>query len=133
MRSALGTETQIGMATVARVYEASPNPSSWSNKATGVLAFVFDKLKSAYFFRLVSLDNWTVQWEYELYKDLQYKLLVPFFHTFNGDNHVIGFSFSDDGEANIFLNKVLSRSTYTYPYSCHRPSFLFLISLLFGV
>jgi len=46
-------------------------------------------------------------WEQEFYQGFIYQVAAPFFHTFETDTAVAGFSFADEGEAKEFSNKVL--------------------------
>ncbi|KAF9944600.1 hypothetical protein BGZ70_004498, partial [Mortierella alpina] len=110
IKRALPTTTQkIITATVARLYVAYPDPTSWTYSGImGGLAFV--QTKSTFFFRIVDLmGSRGVIWEQELYENFEYTQERSFFHTFAIDNCLAAFSFADDQEASVFYKKVSNR------------------------
>lgn len=78
---------KILAASLARIYFAHPDPSSWSyGGLQGALLLVADRAKGAYFLNLVDLiGNRGVIWEHEIYNDFEYYQDRPYFHTFAGD------------------------------------------------
>lgn len=47
-------------------------------------------------------------WEQELYERFEYQAAAPFFHTFEGNDAVIGLSFADESDAAAFHSAVCS-------------------------
>ncbi|KAG9327845.1 hypothetical protein KVV02_000291 [Mortierella alpina] len=118
IKRALPTTTQkIITATVARLYVAYPDPSSWTYSGImGGLAFV--QTKSTFLFRIVDLmGSRGVIWEQELYENFDYTQERSFFHTFAIDNCLAAFSFADDQEASVFYKKVSNREALKKPKS----------------
>ncbi len=56
------------------------------------------------------LQDPSVSFSQELYKNFSYQKPREFFHTFETDSHVAGFSFADQSEATEFYRKVTSVS-----------------------
>ncbi|KAH8109427.1 hypothetical protein DFH11DRAFT_1627265 [Phellopilus nigrolimitatus] len=110
VKSVLSSNNKILMATVARIYYAHPDPSSWTfSGEQGGLAFVKDKNNGLYYFRLVDLQGTRgVLWEHELYEGFTLNEDRPFFHSFAGDDCMIGLVYTDESEATSFL-KVVSK------------------------
>ncbi|KDN43029.1 hypothetical protein RSAG8_06352, partial [Rhizoctonia solani AG-8 WAC10335] len=93
--------TKIHTATIARVYYAHPNPNEWSfSGIQGALAFVSDKVRGGFWWRVVDLQGTRgIIWEHEVYEPMLYTQDRPFFHSFAGDDCMIGFSFPNESEA----------------------------------
>ncbi len=108
------SNNKIITATVARVYAAQQGQSTWSYTGVeGAIAFVRDLVKATFYFKVVDLKGTRgVIWEHELYEGFQYNQDRTFFHSFEGDECLIGFSFADEGEANDLFKKVSNRSKY---------------------
>ncbi|TKY89830.1 hypothetical protein EX895_001127 [Sporisorium graminicola] len=108
------SSNKIITATVGRVYAAHPSPSQWSYTGVeGAIAFVRDLVKATFYFKVVDLKGTRgVIWEHEFYEGFQYNQDRTFFHSFEGDECLIGFSFADEGEANDLFKKVNNRSKY---------------------
>ena len=68
------------------------------------------KNNSAHFLRIVDLNGWnpnkSVIFEQEIYPGMVYNKDTPFFHTFEVDGYMAGFSFADEKEAELFYDKV---------------------------
>jgi hypothetical protein len=79
--------TKILAASLARIYFAHPDPSTWSyGGLQGALLLIADRARGAHFFNLVDLvGNRGVIWEHEIYKGFEYYQDRPFFHSFAGD------------------------------------------------
>ncbi|KAJ9065672.1 hypothetical protein DSO57_1017078 [Entomophthora muscae] len=106
------SSNKILTATVVRLYQAHPDPRTWSyTNVIGAIALVQDKSRGhKFFFRIVDLqENKGILWEHELSPNFIYKNDTPFFHTFGTKDHVVGLSFADDNEAATFYKKVLAR------------------------
>ncbi|KAJ9473854.1 Proline-rich protein LAS17 [Pseudozyma hubeiensis] len=108
------SSNKIITATVGRVYAAHPTPSQWSYTGVeGAIAFVRDLVKATFYFKVIDLKGTRgVIWEHEFYDGFQYNQDRTFFHSFEGDECLIGFSFADEGEANDLFKKVSNRSKY---------------------
>ncbi|TFY56984.1 hypothetical protein EVG20_g8717, partial [Dentipellis fragilis] len=121
---------KILTAALVRVYYAYPSPSAWSYAGLqGALAFVADKSKNAYFLRLVDLTGTRgVVWEHELWEGFEYNQDRPYFHSFAGDECMIGIVFADEGEAKTLHKKVTARkdlasgSTKAKKYGTSKPT-----------
>ncbi|KAG0059011.1 hypothetical protein BGZ89_000793 [Linnemannia elongata] len=102
--------TRIITATVARLYIAYPDPSQWTY--AGILgAVALIQTSNTFFLRIVDLlYGQGIVWEQELYQGFDYHQDMPFFHTFQADNYVAGFSFADEHEAEVFYSKVHGRA-----------------------
>ncbi|KAF9130526.1 hypothetical protein BGW39_002984 [Mortierella sp. 14UC] len=102
--------TRIITATVARLYIAYPDPSQWTY--AGILgAVALIQTSNTFFLRIVDLlYGQGIVWEQELYQGFAYHQDMPFFHTFQADNYVAGFSFADEHEAEVFYSKVNGRA-----------------------
>ena len=108
------SSNKIITATVGRVYVAHPSPSQWSYTGVeGAIAFVRDLSKATFYFKVVDLKGTRgVIWEHEFYEGFQYNQDRTFFHSFEGDECLIGFSFADESEASDLFKKVSNRSKY---------------------
>lgn len=51
-------------------------------------------------------------WDHDIYENMQYNQDRRFFHTFEGDQFLIAFSFAEEREADDFFKKVHGRSKY---------------------
>ncbi|KAH7922551.1 WH1-domain-containing protein, partial [Leucogyrophana mollusca] len=102
---------KILTATAARIYYAHPQPNKWSyGGLEGALAFVRDTARDAFVLKLVDMMGTRgVIWEHELYDGFEYFQDRPFFHSFAGDECMIGFVFADEKDAKTFHKKVVSR------------------------
>lgn len=106
---------KILTATVARVYIAVGDQWAYTG-IEGGLAFVrllsVDE-KGACGFRCVDLKGTRgVIWDHDVYAGMQYNQDRAFFHTFEGDEFLVGFAFADEGEAGEFYRKVKNRGKY---------------------
>ncbi|KAG8898831.1 hypothetical protein FRB99_007128 [Tulasnella sp. 403] len=107
---------KILTATIARIYYAYPDPKKWTYIGQeGALALIADRIKGGFFFRMVDLKGTRgVTWEYEIYDeiDFAYNQDRPFFHSYEGDECAVAFSFPDEKDANLFYKKVTNRQKY---------------------
>ncbi|KAI8970896.1 hypothetical protein BD414DRAFT_390602, partial [Trametes punicea] len=103
---------KIFMAALARIYYAYPKPDEWSYTGLqGALAFVKDT-QGVFYLKLVDLAGTRgIIWEHELYEDFEYYQDRPFFHSFSGDDCMIGIVFADESEAKTFYKKVTTKKT----------------------
>ncbi|EMD36291.1 hypothetical protein CERSUDRAFT_25799, partial [Gelatoporia subvermispora B] len=102
---------KIVTAALARIYYAYPEPNEWSYAGVqGALAFVMDNSRNVFCLRMVDLVGTRgVIWEHELYENFEYFQDRPFFHSFPGDDCMVGVVFADESEAKTFYKKVTSR------------------------
>ncbi|EIW55680.1 WH1-domain-containing protein, partial [Trametes versicolor FP-101664 SS1] len=101
---------KIFTAALARIYYAYPKPDEWSYTGLqGAIAFVRDT-QGVLNLKLVDLAGTRgIIWEHELYEGFEYYSDRPYFHSFSGDDCMIGFVFADEGEAKAFHKKVTSK------------------------
>ncbi|TFY79128.1 hypothetical protein EWM64_g4885, partial [Hericium alpestre] len=102
---------KIHTAALARIYYAHPTPNAWAYAGLqGALVFVTDKARGAYYLRMVDVGGTRgVLWEHELWEGFEYWQDRPFFHSFEGDDCMIGVVFADEGEAKTFYKKITTR------------------------
>lgn len=62
-----------------------PHHSQWMKKCTGVLCFVKDNIRKNYFFRIFCLKKNNMLWEHEMYNNMEYLVLCPYLHSFEGE------------------------------------------------
>ncbi|XP_050308358.1 actin nucleation-promoting factor WASL-like [Anthonomus grandis grandis] len=99
----LGNRCQTISTTVVQLFTTvPPHHAQWLKRGTGVLCFVRDNSKKNYFFRLFSLKRNQMMWEHEMYNNMEYVESAPFFHTFEGEEGIIGFNFASQSEAKSF-------------------------------
>ncbi|KAL0065492.1 hypothetical protein AAF712_007556 [Marasmius tenuissimus] len=102
---------KIFTASLARIYYAHPSPSEWSYTGLqGALAFTRDNTTNGCSFKLVDLQGTRgVIWEFECWKGMDYWADRSWFHTFPGDECMVGFVFADESEAKGFYKKVVGK------------------------
>ncbi|EIN07224.1 WH1-domain-containing protein, partial [Punctularia strigosozonata HHB-11173 SS5] len=102
---------KIHTAAFCRIYYAHPDPNQWSYAGLqGALVFCRDNQKNTWCLRMVDLQGTRgVIWEHELYDGFEYWQDRPFFHSFAGDECMIGVVFADEGEAKVFYKKITNR------------------------
>ncbi|KAI0072482.1 WH1-domain-containing protein, partial [Panus rudis PR-1116 ss-1] len=107
------SSNKIHYAALGRIYYAYPNPREWSYTGLqGAITFTKDHNRGADYFRMVDLSGTRgVIWEHELYEGLVYNQDRPFFHSFAGDECMIGIVFADESEAKVFYKKVNAKRT----------------------
>lgn len=106
---------KILTATLVRVYYAYPDPHSWSYTGLqGALVLAMDKNTTGFGFKLVDLQGTRgIVWEHEIWEPFEYNVDRPFFHSFAGDECMIGFVFADESEAKTMYKKVTTRKQPT--------------------
>jgi hypothetical protein len=87
---------------IVRFYQAEGN--EWQQKGLGAAAVASDS--TSHYLKLVDLNNGEVTFSQEFYQNFDYHSPREFFHIFEIDSCVAGFSFADEQEAREFLNKV---------------------------
>lgn len=106
----LGRKCTTLATSVVQLYLALPHSSNrWSKQQTGVLCFVKDNPKRSYFIRLYDLKEEKMVWEQELFSQFTYLAPTPFFHTFAADECQAGLNFTDEQEAEAFLDVVTEK------------------------
>ena len=105
---------KIITATPTRVYVAHPTPDRWYYTGVeGALTLVRDA-QNVFSFNVVDLkNNGKIAWNHEIYDDFYFYEDKPYFHTFAGDECMIGLCYADDAGAAQLYKKVLSRSKYS--------------------
>ena len=106
---------KILTASLARVYYAYPDPSSWSYAGMqGALVLVRDNNISGFALKMVDLAGTRgVVWEHELYEPFEYNQDRPFFHSFAGDVSPCPASLPFGGD-----NALISAAMYDRPSIC---------------
>jgi len=102
---ALGDAVMIG-AGVARLYKGQKNKWTYT-RIMGAVCFC--EQAGAVYFKIVDLKSGKCTWEQELYENFEYNKTASFFHTFEINDCVAGFSFADEDEANKFYQVVQSK------------------------
>ncbi|KAH9965310.1 hypothetical protein BC827DRAFT_1355591 [Russula dissimulans] len=111
VKSVIPSQTKILAASLARLYFAYPDPNSWSyGGLQGALVLVADRARGAHFLCLVDLAGTRgIIWEHEIYKGFEYNQDRLFFHSFAGDECMIGIVFPAEGDAKNFYKQVSNR------------------------
>lgn len=94
--------TSLATAVVQLFITEGPAHNSWIQLETGVLCFIKNNQKKAYFFGIYCLERKILIWEHEVYEQIQYKVSKPFFHTFEAQEYMTAFNFASEEEASIF-------------------------------
>ncbi|KAL4400833.1 actin binding protein [Malassezia pachydermatis] len=99
--------------TPARVYAAYPSPDRWNYTGIeGALALVRDS-SNCFFFKVLNLkEKGKIVWDHELYEDFYFYEDKSYFHTFAGDECMIGFCYADESGAAQMYKKVNQRAKY---------------------
>ena len=63
-------------------------------------------MKRSYYLRMVDINRRAVLWEHELYYQISYVQERKQFHSFAGQDFMIGFNFADAEEAHTFYEAV---------------------------
>lgn len=119
-KHASNSTDKILSAAIARIYVASPDPQSWRYTGLeGALAFGnTSKGRGGFWFKMIDVVGTRgVIWEYELYDDLAYNQDRTFFHSFAGDDAMIGVNLADEGEAVALYKKVSNRAKHARVYA----------------
>ncbi|KAI0002471.1 hypothetical protein BJV74DRAFT_765469 [Russula compacta] len=111
VRSIIPTPTKILAASLARIYFAYPDPNSWSyGGLQGALILIADRARGSHFFCLVDIAGTRgILWEHEIYSGFEYYQDRVFFHSFAGDECMIGIVFPAEGDAKNFHKQVSNR------------------------
>ena len=98
-------------ATVARLYIAYPDPTSWQYTGlVGAILLVDDLVGHTFFLKLVDIvGNRGVLWDQELYVNFEYNQDRKFFHTFEIEDCLVGLLFEDTNDAVHFHKRVSTR------------------------
>ncbi|RPA81079.1 PH domain-like protein [Ascobolus immersus RN42] len=94
---------------IARLYISYPDPSRWTfTGISGALVLVEDTVAKAHFLKIVDISpsNLGVLWDIECYKGFKYVHDRTYFHSFEMEECMGGFSFADSKEAGNFFKKV---------------------------
>ncbi|XP_065103135.1 uncharacterized protein wasa [Paramisgurnus dabryanus] len=96
----------LSSAVVQLLMALPSDPNRWTPQQSGVVCFVKDSPQRSFFIRLYDIKAGTLVWEQEIYNQLMYQRVKPFFHTFAGDDCQVGLNFADVTEADSFFNVV---------------------------
>ena len=100
-------------ATIARLYEAKPNPRVFTYTGMlGAIALLRSPTDGQCFLKLVSVSDGRILWEQTIGRDIKYVQDKPYFHSFMGSSCVIGLSFADEGEANQFFERYSQKDQF---------------------
>ncbi|KAL8292796.1 hypothetical protein RQP46_001408 [Phenoliferia psychrophenolica] len=100
---------KILTAAIARVYYAYPDPAKWAfSGISGALVYGWGS--NGGWLKVVDLAGTRgVIWQHEVTEDMQYYQDRTFFHTFPGDECMIGLSYSSESEAAELFKKISLR------------------------
>ncbi|CAM4716516.1 unnamed protein product [Leuciscus chuanchicus] len=93
----------LSSAVVQLLMAVPSEPNRWTPQQSGVVCFVKDSHQRSFFIRLFDLKAGKLVWEQEIYNQLMYQRVRPFFHTFPGDDCQVGLNFADITEAENFF------------------------------
>ncbi|KAK9970520.1 hypothetical protein ABG768_026458 [Culter alburnus] len=93
----------LSSAVVQLLMAVPSDPNRWTPQQSGVVCFVKDSLQRSFFIRLYDIKAGKLVWEQEIYNQLMYQRVKPFFHTFPGDDCQVGLNFADVTEAENFF------------------------------
>lgn len=101
-------------ATVARLYIAYPEPTSWQYTGlVGAICLVDDLVGHTFFLKLVDIiGHRGVIWDQEIYVDFDYNQDRKFFHTFEIEECLVGLLFEDTNDASHFYKRVTTRQKH---------------------
>ncbi|XP_067269826.1 actin nucleation-promoting factor WAS isoform X1 [Pseudorasbora parva] len=96
----------LSSAVVQLLMAVPSEPNHWTPQQSGVVCFVKDSHLRSFFIRLYDIKAGKLVWEQEIYNQLMYQKVRPFFHTFPGDDCQVGLNFADVTEAENFFTVV---------------------------
>ncbi|ODV67189.1 WH1-domain-containing protein [Hyphopichia burtonii NRRL Y-1933] len=101
-------------ATVARLYIAYPEPTSWQYTGlVGAICLVDDLVGHTFFLKLVDIiGHRGVIWDQEIYVDFDYNQDRKFFHTFEIEECLVGLLFEETNDASHFYKRVTTRQKH---------------------
>ncbi|TPX32077.1 hypothetical protein SmJEL517_g04730 [Synchytrium microbalum] len=103
---------EILASTAARVYEARSGYEWTYTQKCGAIVLTRDANTRQTALKLVELGTKRgVIWQETIGSDIQYYQEKPFFHSFVGQNYMIGLSFADEYEASAFFDQVQGRNS----------------------
>lgn len=95
-------QTALATSVIQLLITSPPTHKEWQLFATGVMCFVKHNQKRSYFFRLYDFDEKKMIWEQEIYLDMNYQQLEPYFHMFEAEDCMAGLNFADERDAQHF-------------------------------
>ncbi|KAF8472600.1 hypothetical protein BDZ91DRAFT_615807, partial [Kalaharituber pfeilii] len=113
-RAVPNSSNNIITVAVGRLYIAYPNRKKWQfTGISGAIVFTEDLVGNTFFFKIVDVVGQKgVLWDQELYEGFKYSHDRTFFHTFEMEQCMAGFSFTDEKEAAQFHKRVEQREKY---------------------
>ena len=103
---------KIQAVAVARLYVAYPSKQKWTYTGLqGAAVLANDLIGNTFWIKLVDVSpaNRGVIWDQEIYEPFYYNQDRTFFHSFEMENCLAGFSFADEKEAKQFKKKMDER------------------------
>ncbi len=90
-----------------RLYVAYPNPNKWLYTGlAGAMVLSLDTQAHTFFFKLIDVvSKQGILWDQEIHSGFTYNQDRTFFHSFELDKCMVGFSFADETEAGNFFQK----------------------------
>jgi Wiskott-Aldrich syndrome protein len=95
-------QTALATSVIQLLITSPPTHKEWQLFATGVMCFVKHNQKRSYFFRLYDFDEKKMIWEQEIYLDMNYQQLEPYFHMLEAEDCMAGLNFADERDAQHF-------------------------------
>jgi Wiskott-Aldrich syndrome protein len=95
-------QTALATSVIQLLITSPPTHKEWQLFATGVMCFIKHNQTRSYFFRFYDFDQKKMLWEQEIYLDMNYQLLKPFFHMFEANDCMAGLNFADERDAQHF-------------------------------
>ncbi|VDL85620.1 unnamed protein product [Schistocephalus solidus] len=106
----LGTKCITNCAAVVCVY-APDGTGGWRQLHCGVATIEKDRSLKSYYVRVYDLEKAAQLYQQGIFLEMEYKAVMPNFHTFQGDHFPVGFAFADVEEANTFQDSFTSLLT----------------------
>jgi len=98
---------EIKAIAIVKVYISEQQGNAWEGTPlTGPAAIVYNPKEKSSFIYVCDVEENSVGLSQEVYESFPYDPLVDFFHTFEMDDCVAGFSFAHTSEATTFLQAV---------------------------
>eukprot|EP01117_Protostelium_nocturnum_P004309 TRINITY_DN156_c0_g1_i1.p1 TRINITY_DN156_c0_g1~~TRINITY_DN156_c0_g1_i1.p1 ORF type:complete len:455 (+),score=181.66 TRINITY_DN156_c0_g1_i1:142-1506(+) len=106
---AQGSNRMLLASTVGRLYYS--DGGSWCQVFMGAVSVVADRAGPSTFIKFNDLQTGSEFFSQELYDQFEYDQNLPFFHTFEADDKVVGISFADEHDASQFGTQIVNRSS----------------------
>ncbi|WPG97346.1 wiskott-Aldrich syndrome protein-like protein-like protein 1 [Acrodontium crateriforme] len=123
-RSVPKPSNKIHAVAVARLYAAHPDRTRWAYTGLqGAAVLAEDYVGHTFWLKLVDVSpaGRGVIWDQEIYDTFSYHQDRTFFHSFEGEDCLYGFSFVDEKEAKQFLKKLSEREKIAHKNTRSQP------------